>query len=240
MNGLPPFISFGQAHVGAMISVVLAVIAVPLLVRLLNHHTKRNIGMTIAAILFLNEICIYFISVYVYDNLPGASLPLQLCGVAALLTAWMLWTQSYRAYEIAWFWAMGGSIPAMLTPDLAAGYPHPTFIHFFAGHGLIMLGVLHATFVDGYRPELRSVGKAILATLLLMLVIAPINLLLDTNYMYLCAKPAQTTLIDFLGPWPWYVVSLVIIGAAVCLICYLPFALAEKLSPRSGSEQIKL
>jgi hypothetical integral membrane protein (TIGR02206 family) len=236
MDSYPPFILFGQAHVLALLSVAVLIFVIPLLVRRLEPRHGRRIGLVIAAVLVLNEISNFIVSVYVYDVPPGASLPLHLCGVAALLTAWMLWRRSYRAYEISWFWAMAGSIPALLTPDLAAGFPHPTFLHFFAGHGLIMLGALHATLVDGFRPVLRSMGKAILASLLLMLVITPVNLVLDTNYMYLCSKPGSATLMDYFGPWPWYIASLVLAGSVICFICYLPFALARIWFTQSNAE----
>ncbi len=118
----------------------------------------------------------------------------------------------------------------MLTPDLLLGFPHPSFIHFFIGHGLILLGVLYATLVFEFRPTLGSVARAVSAALLMMLLIAPINLLLDTNYMYLCEKPLQTTLLEFMGPWPWYIISLVVIGTLVMLLCYLPFVIIRKLN----------
>jgi hypothetical integral membrane protein (TIGR02206 family) len=145
----------------------------------------------------------------------------------------MLWRKSYGSYEVALFWGIGGSIPALLTPDLTVGFPHPSFLHFFAGHGLVMLGVLYATFVFGFRPRVRSVFKAISASLLLVVIMAPVNLVLETNYMYLYQKPVQSTLMDYFGPWPWYILSLILIGVMVYIVIYLPFHFLEKRNGKS-------
>jgi hypothetical integral membrane protein (TIGR02206 family) len=225
MNDLPAFVIFGRAHIVSMIMVLLIVCAGPSLLKRFISPRGREFGRLIAGILILNEIFSLYIAVYIHDNPLSQSLPLQLCGFAALLTAWMLWRQSYRAFEIAYFWGIGGSIPAIITPDLLLGFPHPTFIHFFASHGLIMFGVIYATTIYGFRPGWWSMAKAVLASLILMLVMAPVNLLLDANYMYLCQKPVQNTLMDYFGPWPWYLVSLVCIGVMVFVLSYLPFTI---------------
>jgi hypothetical integral membrane protein (TIGR02206 family) len=227
-NGLPLFIPFGQAHIVTFLLVMITVVLVPWLLRRLEPQTGRNIARVIAVVLVVNEIMVTALDMSVGKLSLAESLPLQLCAVSALLTAWMLWQRSYRGFEIVYFWGMGGSIAAMLTPDLSVGFPRPGFIHFFAGHGLIMLGVLHASFAWQFRPTLYSVGKAIIASIGLMLIIGSLNYLLGTNYMYLCAKPAGDTLMDAMGPWPWYLVSLVIAGSAVYVLCYLPFLLLRK------------
>lgn len=227
-NELPPFVPFGQSHIMMLLVVLIAVVIIPWATRRLSQSTGRGIALVIAAVLFLNEVVVSLLDMYVYQLSLAESLPLQLCAVAALLTAWMLWRRSYAAYEIVYFWGIGGSIAAMLTPDLSVGFPHPRFFHFFLGHGLIMLGVMHATFAWQFRPGLRSVGKAIMASIVLMLVIGLLNELLGTNYMYLCAKPAQNTLMDAMGVWPWYLLTLIVAGSAVYLLCLVPFLLLRK------------
>ena len=227
-NDLPPFIPFGQAHIVMMLIVLSAVLVVPWTMRGLDQNTGRRIAVLIAAVLFFNEIAVSLLDMYVYQLSLAESLPLQLCAVAALLTAWMLWRRSYAAYEIAYFWGVGGSVAAMLTPDLSVGFPHPLFFHFFLGHGLIMLGVLFATFVWQFRPSWRSAVKAIIVSIALMLVIGLLNYLLGTNYMYLCVKPAQNTLMDAMGAWPWYLLTLVVAGSAVYMLCLIPFLLQRK------------
>ena len=99
---------------------------------------------------------------------------------------------------------------------------------FFTGHGLELTGVTYATIVMGFRPNPASITRAIWATAVYASIIMPLNYLLDLNYLYLRHKPEQPTLIDFLGPWPWYIFSLAVLAILASIVLYLPFALIAR------------
>src|SRR5262245_21999042 len=50
-------------------------------------------------------------------------LPLQLCDVSALLAVYALLTLDRRAVEPLYFFALSGTLPAVLTPELTYGFP---------------------------------------------------------------------------------------------------------------------
>jgi len=222
----PPFQPFAPDHLAALAAIPLVVALIPWLARRLLHpRGQARAGLALAAVLVAQEIAKVAIRVYGHGDRLAESLPLNLCGLAALMTAWVLWRQSYRVHEIAYFWGIGGSLPALLTPDLPYGYPHVFYFLFFGGHGLVLVGVVYATAVLDLWPTLRSVGKAALGALALVAVMMPVNALLDANYLYIRAKPEGDTLIDWMGPWPGYVAVMAGVGVIVCLLCYVPLAL---------------
>lgn len=228
MEWPPTFSLFGTGHVGALAAIVVASVSVPLLARRLLEPRGQAIGGGVLAVgLLLHEAVKVPIRVHGYGEPLTESLPLHLCGLAALMTAWVLWQRSYRVHEIAYFWGIGGSLPALLTPDLPYDFPHPWYFIFFVGHGLIVLGVVYATVVHRLRPTLRSVAKTVAASIALVIVMTPVNWLLDANYLYLRAKPEGATLIDYMGPWPWYVAVMFAAGAVVALACHAPLALSR-------------
>ena len=60
------------------------------------------------------------------------------------------------------------------------------------------------------------------------LVVGGLNTLLGTNYGFLCAKPPTASLMDLLGPWPWYVGALWLLGLVFYLALDLPFWLQRR------------
>ena len=56
------------------------------------------------------------------------------------------------------------------------------------------------------------------------LLVAGINLVLDTNYLFLRAKPQGASIMDYFGPWPIYIAGNVVLTIALFFLAYLPFA----------------
>ena len=56
-------------------------------------------------------------------------------------------------------------------------------------------------------PRPGAVRRAFAATLAVAAAAATANLLTGGNYMWLREKPEAASLLDFMGPWPWYIVS---------------------------------
>ena len=154
------------------------------------------------------------------------SLPLYLCDISLFVCVLMLLKNSCNLYEIAYFWGVGGAVQALLTPNVSYAFPHFIFFQFFFTHAVIITVCLWVTFVDGFRPTYRSVWRAFLVTNIYILLIAVFNYFTSSNYMFLCQKPGAVSLLDYMGPWPWYILT----GEFVCLLvyflCYLPFALS--------------
>ena len=92
---------------------------------------------------------------------------------------------------------------------------------------------MFATLVMGFRPTLRSLLTAMAVTAAYALLIYPVNLLLGSNYLFLLAKPAQPSPLDWFGPWPWYLPGLVGMVAGSLVMLYLPFAVIDMLRART-------
>jgi hypothetical integral membrane protein (TIGR02206 family) len=163
---------------------------------------------------------------YVLTNNWSAAevLPLQLCSVSLLAAILMLLARSYRIYEITYFWGVGGAGQAMLTPELFYPFPHFRFFHFFVAHMAIILACLHMTWVEQYKPSVRSLWKAFGMLNVLLVIALIVNHITGGNYLFVSYKPSNPSLLDYLGPFPWYIVSLEAVALLLFYVLYLPFS----------------
>ncbi|SFB07240.1 MULTISPECIES: TIGR02206 family membrane protein [unclassified Bacillus (in: firmicutes)] len=154
------------------------------------------------------------------------AIPLELCSLSLFLTVLLLLTGKKLVYEILLFTALLGASQAMLTPLLNYDFPHFRFFHFFYSHLMIIWVPLYFTWIKGYRPTIYSVLKLFCFLNILMPFIMLINKLVGGNYMFLSHKPESASLLDVLGPYPWYILSLEGLLILLSLIVWL--ALREK------------
>jgi len=147
----------------------------------------------------------------------------QLCSISLFLSIIMLLTRKFFLFEITYFLGIGGALQAMLTPELAYDFPHYRYFHFFLAHIAIILASLYMIWYENCRPAFTSIWKAFAALNVIAIVVFFINKATGGNYMFLARKPINPSLIDFLGPYPWYILSLEIVALFMFFILYLPF-----------------
>jgi hypothetical integral membrane protein (TIGR02206 family) len=237
-----PFRLFGPSHL-AVLAVTAGVTAgLVLLARRARAAgdpagtlVPRAIAWFLAGVLVLDEAAVAAFAAHA--DLPTLKdhLPFQLCDWVILACAAALFWRHRLAYELAYFWGLSGTLQALLTPDLAEDFPSLHFITFQILHAGVVVAVLYLTLGLGMRPRPRSILRAWLWLQAYAAVTAAIDWLLDSNYGYLLRKPAQASLYDYLGPWPFYLLSLEALSLVLFLACYAPFALLDRLRRGAGS-----
>lgn len=170
----------------------------------------------------------YVLFFYVQQGIEGAltwkySLPLDLCSLVLAACIVSLIRPGQFITEIAYFWGVGGILQALATPDLVEGFPSIPFILFFWGHGASLMAITFLTLRRGFRPGKGSVLRMMIALNVYALAVGAVNAIMGWNYGYLCRKPHAPSLLDFLGPWPWYLISIELIALVSFLILYAPW-----------------
>jgi hypothetical integral membrane protein (TIGR02206 family) len=167
------------------------------------------------------------------DGDVKGNLPLQLCDFAWIPVAWALLTRHPLALALTYFWGLTLSLQAMAQPTLDEAFPDPNFFAFWGKHVLLVWGAVYATLTLRQGPDWRGYRTAVLWTAGWVAVAMSVNGLLDTNYGYFNAKPDGTVL-DYLGPWPWYVLAEVAIVAGVWFLITLPWVRHRQRTPLSS------
>jgi hypothetical integral membrane protein (TIGR02206 family) len=138
------------------------------------------------------------------------SIPLQLCDIAELIAAYALWTQRHWAFVLTYYWCLVLSSQALISPDVGTpkegspDFPHHLFLTFFVRHVLVVWAAIYLTWGRRNRPSWRDYRFVIIATLVWAVFTFAFNAIVGTNYGYLNGKPPTASVLDFLGPWPVY------------------------------------
>jgi hypothetical integral membrane protein (TIGR02206 family) len=154
---------------------------------------------------------------------PPHGLPLDLCDVVLWVTVAALVAPRPWSLEIAYYLGLGGSGMALLTPDVAADAPAYAAVQFYVGHGLVVAAILFLVWAGALRPRPGSWWRVFLAGNAYAAAVLAFDLVFGTNYMYLREKPAAGSLLDVLGPWPWYVLAGDAVALVLLWLLYLPF-----------------
>lgn len=224
------FVMFSASHIAVLVMLLLAAIAIYAFRGRLQGPTQRKMEVWAAGTLIVME-SLYHIWMYANGFWRAVdSLPAGLCSISLILAVILLLTGSKTVYDILLYTALLGATQALATPYLFYDFPHFRFIHFFYTHMLIVLVPLYYTWVKGYRPAFSSVIRLVVFLNLIMPVVMVINKLVGGNYMYLSHKPETASLLDVLGPYPWYILSLEGLLVSLSLIVWLIFRERGKAS----------
>ncbi|GIO67071.1 YwaF family protein [Paenibacillus cookii] len=226
-----PFVPFSASHLLMLLtlvvfSILLYAFRFPLRTR---PKLKRFLRYALAALLAVSQAVLDAWNIAEGAWSAAYTLPLELCSITLLLSVVMLLTRSRVLYGILFFTGIGGALQALVTPNLAFGYPHIRFFQFLVAHMLIILASLYMTWIEIYRPTWRSVGLAMIFLNAAAVVVGTLDYLLGANYMFLMHKPSTPSLLDYLGPHPFYLLVEEGIALLIFVLMHLVcFVLPEK------------
>ncbi|WP_226035101.1 YwaF family protein [Aquibacillus saliphilus] len=228
-DGSEPFVLFSITHLLTLVIILALSFGIYFFRKQLRYGlTNKVFRYSLASVLFLSEVSLIWWQNYIGTWSIRYSLPLHLSSISLLLSGLLLITKNYRLFEFTYFAGIGSAIQAMVTPDIHAyTFPHFRYVHFFISHGGIVIANMFMIFVTGYRPTFKSIFKAILYLNGYALLIFIVNSAINGNYMYIMKKPINPSVFDYLGSWPFYIISLEIIALITFSLLYLPFYLVK-------------
>lgn len=182
------------------------------------------VALALAIGLVLAEAAWWILSI-VQDRWSLAyNLPFHICEAACFIGALALWKRNQFAFEITYFWILGGSLPGLFTPNIPGHFPDAVYFQYYTEHGLLVYASLYLVVVMRMRPVKGAVLRVCAATAAYALPVAMVDYFTGGNYMFLRSLPPTRTLLDYMGPWPWYLVTLTVVAVVVFTLLYLPFA----------------
>jgi hypothetical integral membrane protein (TIGR02206 family) len=224
---------FGPAHLSVIALTFIMPLVLAATVRLCDSAFATRIVRWLFVVLLMGDEILRFVLLSRNGELTiETAAPMHLCDWAAITAIITLIRPNQWTYELCYFWALGGTLQALLTPDLSYGFPDPRFISFFALRGGVIASVLFMTVGMRKRPVPMSIARALAWLAIYAAAAMATNSLLDTNFGYLRMKPAHPSLLDYMAPWPFYIAQLVLLAIVFSLIYYSPFFIHDWLRSR--------
>lgn len=197
---------------------------------------RAEMGVGWFALIFWSYMNFWYLRPSNFD--PSVSLPLHLCDLALALVPLVLLLRWRPARALLYYWGLGFSSQAFLTPTLGTGPSTVPFWLFWISHGLIVGVALYDLAVSRFRPSWSDWRLAlIIASIWFFGTLLLINVPFNFNYGFSGrSDTSNPTVIDLLGPWPLRVVPLYLIGVVAMVVLTVPWVIVRRLESRRQSQ----
>lgn len=225
---------FGPSHWAAIAATVVAGV-VMIWLRRSGHNRLARAGewLLAAALMMRWPVDVYF-HTRMGDLTLDEALPLHYCDVASFTGAYALITHRQWASELVYFFGLAGTLQGLITPALQIDFPSLRYFVFFVWHGGVVVVALYVVTALGRIPRAWSIGRMLASSLAYAAIIGAINAALGTNYGFLCRKPDTASMMDYFGPWPWYIGTLIGVSGLAYLLLDIPFWRMRRRMPASA------
>ena len=242
MRFLTPFSDRGLAlasgifghpgHLIAMATLVVAAVVIVPLARLAPDSVVAAFCWLLGTFLIVNALVYQGMVIHNGAWSVASSLPLYLCDIAQFVVGVALLWPAPRLVEITWFWALAGTLQAVITPNQDVSFPSYDWLQFYGGHIGVIIGALVLVVGRGIHPQRGAVRRVFAVTAAYMAAVGAVDAATGGNYNFL-RTPAAGSLLTLLGPWPWYVLATAVLALLLFTVLDVPFWLERR---RKGRE----
>ncbi len=229
---------FGVTHFLTLMVIIIGFFLVYGANRRYGSRFSEPFRFLLAGIIAANEIVWHYWNIINGLWTVQGMLPFHLCGTVVWLSVFLLIKPNYRVFELVYFLGIGGAAQALITPNLDIfGFPHYRFFETYIAHTGIILAALICIFSRGFKPTLNSGLRALIIGNIYLAFVFGINLLLGSNYMYVMRKPEVFSVLNYFGPWPWYILGIELFAVVNMVLLYLPWLITDLLKKKEASPQ---
>ena len=231
-HGLPgEFEYFTLAH---LVPILLLLVIIFMLFKfqekLRELKNEDLIRLTLAFIMIIADMSYFWHKMYIGADIKD-HLPITVCGWTAILGGFMLLSKRQTLFDIVYFFALAGSINALITPAVITdnGPAHFRYYQFWIEHLSIFVAVFYMIAVHKFRPNIKSAFKSMGALIVLTLIAIYVNYNIDgANYLFLSSTENGDSALNFL---PTNIgLRILIMGSIIStlyFLAYLPWLIKD-------------
>ncbi len=222
------FRTFGLTHILWLLASLIFCIAICVFYGKLSESKRKSALKVLGTYIFLQELVKDLVLVLL-GEFSWENLPFHLCGINILLIAFDVVKQAKTVRSFLYYFAIPGAALALLFPNWT-DMPVWNFFHLhsFTIHILLVLYPLLLVTTGQVATDLKSACKGVLLLVAMAIPVYFLNLLWDTNFMFLMESDSGNPLEFFqnlLGSHLW---GFPILLPVVIFLMYLPIFIRKK------------
>lgn len=226
------FSLFGSVHIVWLIFFAVITVANCIWYKKLDSEGRKIWKIIITALLLADEI--FKVVMLVVGNRYNLSyLPLHLCSINIFLIT--LYTFKPMDLLGGYLYTVGipGALAALIFPSWTS-LPFGNFmhIHSFTVHILLALFPIVLTVSGEIYPEPKRLYRYLLLLVAMAIPIYGLNLLLDTNFMFLMSADPGNPLAIFEQLWGNHLYGFPVLIVAVLIVMYVPLIIFRKIKSK--------
>ncbi len=223
------FSVFGGLHLAWLIAAVVTVALNALFYRKLGKTGRNRWEKTVAWMLIADELFKMTILIYA-GNYGVGYLPFHLCSINIFLIVLHAYKPSPVLGNFLYTVCIPGALAALLFPTWTElPISNGMHLHSFTVHILLAMYPTVLVINGSIKPDIKILPKSLGLLLLMAIPILGLNLLLDTNFMFLMSADPGNPLYLFEQMWGSHLLGFPVIIAGVLLVMYGPLLIIQKL-----------
>ncbi len=207
---LEPFKLFGSAHI---ITVVVMLLFFSYMIHLCKYEKFRKVFKVsmLIGLIVLDVSFRLWSGFYQTSDFIGM-FSVHISSASIVLSIWLLISYNQKVMDVLFYWGLIMVPQAIITPGIYRyGFPHLRFFHIFLIHFMVLFTVIYYMKVEKKRLSKPHLKYVIIMTHLYAFGVFVVNMIFSTNYMFIGRKTNLPSLINYLGEWPYYIISLDVI-----------------------------
>ena len=219
------FDHFDLLHWGWIVFFVVVTVANAVWYCRLSARGKDRWKKTLALLIVGNEI-FKMVCLFAGGQYSFGYLPLHLCSINIFLIAFHAWKPSGIIGGFLYTVCIPGALAALLFPTWTS-LPFGNFMHMhsFTVHIMLAMYPIVLTVAGELRPTAKQLHKYLLLLVAMAIPVYLINLLLDTNFMFLMSADEGNPLYLFEQLWGNHLLGFPVIITGVLVVMFVPLEL---------------
>lgn len=223
------FEQFGLLHFAWLVIFVLTTVLCIFGYKKCTEKGRQMWKITVAALLLADEL-FKVVMLSIGGRYTPAYLPLHLCSINIFVIAFYTWKPSKALAGYLYTVGIPGAMAALLFPSWTA-LPLGNFMHLhsFTVHILLALYPIVLFAAGEIKPEVKKIPQYLFVLIAMAVPIYFVNLLLDTNFMFLMEADSGNPLYLFEQMWGNHLYGFPVIIAGVLAVMYIPLVIYRRI-----------